>query len=110
MPRQKRKGATAKIAESGFNKDQDRLSSIGEDLSHKDSIVIEQMQLVKKGKNDHTHKQKKNTSHTACCNNSKPVCSKTDDNKSNISNEIFSKNKYKNKKMVEGNHKRHVMM
>ena len=109
MPRQKRKGATAEIAESGFNKNEDGLSSIGEDLYHKGSIVIEQMQLVKKGKND-SHEQKKNTSHAACCNNSKPVWSKRDDDKSYISNEIFSKNKYKNKKMVERNHKRHVMM
>ena len=77
MPRQKRKGTTAKIVDSAMHKDQDRLSSI-DNASHKDSTLMEQMQPVKKGKNDHTHKQTKNISLTSCCKDSKSYGTKKD--------------------------------
>ena len=54
------------------------------------------MQLAKKGENDHTQKQKNNILLTAWCNDSKPVGTKNDDNKSNRPNEIVLKNKYEN--------------
>ena len=110
MPRQKRKGATAKIADSDFHKDQDRLSSIEENASHKDSTLMEQMQPVKKGKNDHTQKQKKNISLTACYNDSKSDGTKKDGNKGNKPNETDSKSKHKIKKMVDRNCKTFVRM
>ena len=44
-------------------------------------------------KNDIHKKQKKNRSLTACCNDSKPVGTKKDDNKGNRSNQTDSKNK-----------------
>ena len=108
MPRQKRKGATAEIAESGFNKNEDGLSSIGEDLYHKGSIVIEQMQLVKKGKNDHTDKQKKmyHLQHVTMIPNQFAL--------KKMATKVIYLTKLSQiiniKKMVERNCKRHVMM
>ena len=96
MPKHKRKGATAKLAEAVFNKDQERSSSIEENVSHKDSTVMEQMQLVKKEKKN---KQKKTSSPTTCGKDSKPGHTGKDGNKDNISSIILSNNKYKNKRI-----------
>lgn len=73
MARPKRKVANAKVAYSNFNKGRDRLLCNGNNTSHVDSNIMKQMQHVKKGRNDHTQIQNKDTSLITGCNNSKTL-------------------------------------